>query len=749
MNFKLPIVLIFSFLFLTTYSRAEKRKIFAKKVSEEIVLDGQITESFWDEAQVSSDFVQYSPRDSILAELQSEFRVAYDDKYIYIAAKMEDISSKKFIVGDLKRDFRGGSIDYMSFTFDTFQDETNGYMFGLSPFGVQREALLSNGGEGSYSMGGGGSGGISWFNINWNTKWFSEVKLYEGYWIAEFKIPFNSIRYKEGSKVWNFNSYRGNSKINENSVWTIIPLGYSVANLSMTGEIEFEYPLKKSSQNLVLIPYVSGSGIRNKVSLPKRDFNFDAGLDFKMALSSSLNLDLTFNPDFSQVEVDEQRTNLTRFELFLPEKREFFTDNADLFSNLGSRESRPMFTRRIGIARDSTTSQYVQNPIIYGAKLSGKLSEDLRIGVLNMQTSKLSNSGIPSYNYGMAVLEKNVLKNSSISSFIINKQSLFNDESKDYAHELDEFNRVIGFESKLQSNNTRFISQLYYHQSLEKDNKANSNSYGINASYEKRNYETNIYFYGVGENFNPEVGFVPRKDYLFLSPSFQYKFIPENSSINTHGPGIDYEFYRNKLNGLTDYDIDIDYNFRFKSSAYLVLKTNLIYTKLLYDFDPSRSDGVALAANSDYNYTNYTFYFRSSERKLFSLRLNGKAGKFFNGNIKNIGGTINYKAPPFLNVELGSQYNNLVFPSPYSSADFFSLDSKIDISFSKDLFLSTYLQYNNQLDNINLNARFQWRFQPLSDMFLVYTDNYYAENPLFMNLKNRSFAFKLNYWINI
>ena len=142
---------------------------------------------------------------------------------------------------------------------------------------------------------------------------------------------------------------------------------------------------------------------------------------------------MTFNPDFSQVEVDEQRTNLTRFELFLPEKREFFTDNADLFSNLGSRESRPMFTRRIGIARDSTTSQYVQNPIIYGAKLSGKLSEDLRIGVLNMQTSKLLNSGIPSYNYGMAVLEKNVLKNSSISSFIINKQSLFNDESKDYA----------------------------------------------------------------------------------------------------------------------------------------------------------------------------------------------------------------------------------------------------------------------------------------------------------------------------
>ena len=749
MKLKIYFILFFSFSLIEGYSMSEKRKIFAKKISEEIILDGEITESFWEEAQVTSDFVQYSPRDSIQAQLQSEFRVAYDDKFLYIAAQMEDISEKKFIIGDLKRDFFGGSVDYMSFTFDTFQDETNGYMFGISPFGVQREALLSNGGEGSYNSGGGSRGGSSWFNINWNTKWYSEVKLHDGYWIAEFKIPFNSLRYKEGTKVWNFNSYRGNSKINENSVWTIIPLGFTPANLSMTGEIEFEFPLEKSSQNLVFIPYMSGSGIRNKVSLPEKDFNFDAGLDIKMALSSSLNLDLTFNPDFSQVEVDEQRTNLTRFELFLPEKREFFTDNADLFSNLGSRESRPMFTRRIGIAKDTTTSQYVQNPIIYGAKLSGKLSEDLRIGVLNMQTAKLSSSGIPSYNYGMAVVEKNILKNSTISGFIINKQSLFNDDSKDYAHDLDNFNRVFGFESKLQSNNTRFKSQLYYHHSLENENNPNSNSYGVNASYEKRNFESNIYFYAVGENFNPEVGFVPRKDYIFLSPSFQYKFLPENSSINTHGPGVDYEFYRNRLNSLTDYDIDIDYNFRFKSSAYLVFKTNLLYTKLLYDFDPSRSDGVALPASSEYNYTNYTFYFRTSERKLFSLRLNGKIGDFFNGDIKNIGGTLNYKFPPFLNIEVGSQYNNLIFPDPYSSANFFSLNSKINVSFSKDLFLSTYLQYNNQIDNINLNARFQWRFQPLSDFFLVYTDNYYAENPLFMNLKSRSFAFKLNYWINI
>ena len=749
MIYKFFLTILLCLINISIYSQTEKRKVFAKKVNQEVVLDGEMNELFWSETIPSSNFVQYFPRDTVSAELDTEFRVAYDDKFLYIFAKMEDISTKKFILGDLKRDFFGGSIDYISFTFDTFQDETNGYNFGLSPYNIQREALLSDGGEGNFSSSGSSRGGLSSFNINWNTKWYSGAKIFEGYWTSEFKIPLNSIRFKAGSKLWNFNSHRGNSKVDEGSIWSPIQLGFSPVNLSTTGILEFEFPLEKSSQSIVLIPYLSGSGIRNKVSEPNKDFNFDAGLDTKLALSSSLNLDLTINPDFSQVEVDEQRTNLTRFELFLPEKREFFTDNGDLFSNLGSREARPMFTRRIGIARDTTTSQYVQNPILFGAKLSGKINDGLRIGILNMQTAKLSSSGIPSYNYGMAVLEKNILQNSKISAFLINKQSLFNNKSIEYAHDLNNFNRVYGFESKLQSNNTKFKSELYYHQSLENESFSGANSYGLNASYDDRNFETNIYFWGVGENFNPEIGFVTRKDYVFLSPSFQYKFLPKNNSLNNHGPGIDYEFYRNKVNGITDYDIDIDYNFRFRSSAYIVVKTNIIYTQLLEDFDPSRSDGVPLEAFSEYNYINHRFYLGSSQRKVFSFRLNGRTGEFFNGNIKNIGGTITYKLPPFLNLSLGSQYNNLNFPEPYSDAKFFSLNSKINISFSSDLFLSTYLQYNNQINNINLNAKLQWRFQPLSDIYLVYTDNYYAENPLFLNLKNRSFAFKINYWINI
>jgi len=751
-SYILTFFLIFSVV-LFGFSQTKKlsdKKILAKKINEEIKLDGELNESFWKDAEIKSNFFQYSPRDSISAILDSEFRIAYDDKYLYLAAKMEDIPEKKFIVGDLKRDFWGGSTDYIAFTFDTFKDQSNAYNFGISPYGIQREALISDGGEGSYShSGGGGRGGISWFNINWNTKWYSGAKVHDGYWICEFKIPFNSIRYKPGSKTWNLQVYRGNSKVMERSVWTSIPSGFSPANLSMTGTLEFEFPLEKSSRSLVMIPYISSSGINNKIEPTSKEFDLDLGLDMKLALSSSINLDLTFNPDFSQVEVDEQRTNLTRFELFYPEKREFFIDNADLFTNFGSRASRPMFTRRIGIAKDTTTSQYVQNPIIYGAKLSGKINESLRIGVLNMQTAQLSSSGIPSFNYGMAVLEKKILSNSKISAFIVNKQALFNSDDKEYSIDPNHYNRVFGFETKLQSKDTKWKTEWFYHQSLEKENPNEANAYGINFSYDSPNIEANSYFYGVGENYNPEVGFVPRRDFIFFSPSFQYKFYPKNNSLNRHGPGIDYEFYSNDANGITDYDIDLDYNITFNSDASLTLKSNIKYTLLLYDFDPSRSGGEPLPTLSDYNYSNYTFWFRSNQRKKFFYSLNGKFGEFFNGDISTIGGSVSYKIPPYFNVSLSSQYNNLNFPQPYSSAEFFTLSSKINVSFSKDLFFSTYLQYNNQIDNININARLQWRFQPLSDIFLVYTDNYYAKNPLFMNVKNRSFAFKINYWLNL
>ena len=159
-----------------------------------------------------------------------------------------------------------------------------------------------------------------------------------------------------------------------------------------------------------------------------------------MGLSSSLNLDITINPDFSQVEVDEQRTNLTRFELLYPEKREFFIENSDLFSDLGDYRNKPFFSRRIGLSYDSTQSKYVENPIIFGAKLSGKLGENYRVGFLNMQTQKMTSISQPSINYGMAVIERRIFSNSRISTFLINKQPLNNERN----FLSKSFNRVAG-----------------------------------------------------------------------------------------------------------------------------------------------------------------------------------------------------------------------------------------------------------------------------------------------------------------
>ena len=179
-------------------------------------------------------------------------------------------------------------------------------------------------------------------------------------------------------------------------------------------------------------------------------------MDLKVGLTSSLNLDIAINPDFSQVEVDEQRTNLTRFELLYPEKREFFIENSDLFSDVGDYRNRPFFSRRIGITYDSTQEQYIQNPIIFGAKLSGKIGENYRVGILNMQTQKLSSINQQGINYGMAVIERRIFSNSRISTFLINKQPLNNQNFIPQS-----FNRVAGVELKLLSDNTNFSSDFY------------------------------------------------------------------------------------------------------------------------------------------------------------------------------------------------------------------------------------------------------------------------------------------------
>ncbi|MDL5051424.1 DUF5916 domain-containing protein [Oscillatoria amoena NRMC-F 0135] len=282
-----------------------------KKALQPIKIEGKLDDADWQQAQRADNFWEQFPYDSAAASTQTEVMMAYDDHNIYVAAVCYDTFAGNFVVSSLKRDFSYATNDAFMVYIDPFNDKINGFCFGVNPYGAQLEALLQNGGS---------------FDItsNWDNKWFSEVKRYEGYWVAEFRIPFKTLRYKEGIMQWGVNFSRNNLKINEGSCWNRVPRNFNVSSLAYTGKLLWDVPPPVAGQNISLIPYAITRYAENFKAGTNGQHTINAGMDAKIAVTPSLNLDLTVNPDFSQVDVDRQVTNLSRFSLFFPEQRQFF-----------------------------------------------------------------------------------------------------------------------------------------------------------------------------------------------------------------------------------------------------------------------------------------------------------------------------------------------------------------------------------------------------------------------------------------
>ncbi len=359
-----------------------------------------------------------------------------------------------------------------------------------------------------------------------------------------------------------------------------------------------------------------------------------------------------------------------------------------------------------------------------------------------MQTQKLSSINQSAINYGMAIIERRILTNSRISSFLINKQPINNN-----ANLSQSFNRVAGIELNLLSTNTSFSSDLFINKTFDNLKTKNTYSYGGNIMFNNSRLRVMNYFSKVAENYNPEVGFIMRKNFFFYSPSIRYLFYPSSGIINNHGPEIDYEFYNHPIHGYSDKKFELKYSISLNNRSGFNFQFQREYTLLLYDFDPTRTGIDYLPSDSRYNYSRGSISYNSNSQRLFSFKLNSSLGEFFNGNLYNYGVSLNYRIVPFVNIDL-SYSNNKILLS-YANSNLSSYSSRVEVSFNTELFLTTFFQYNSQIDNINLNTRLRWNFKPLSDIYIVYTDNYFAKGSNFFDLKNRSLALKLNYWINI
>ncbi len=715
-----------------------------KKTKGAITLDAEMKEADWMEAEVADHFRQYFPFDSSYAIAPTEVRMMYDDHFIYVYAVMRSLGPRSYITPSLKRDFRGEANDGFTVNIDTYKDRTNAFQFGVNPFGVQREGLISNGGAVSEDL-----------SLNWDNKWYSAAKIYDDRWECELAIPFKTIRFKQGLDSWYLNFYRIDSKYTERSAWAPVSRAYPIFNLAANRELIWDEPLKNPGSNFSIIPYAAGKIDRNFEQGTPTEQKPDFGMDAKVAVGPALNLDLTVNPDFSQVEVDQQVTNLDRFEIFYPEKRQFFLENADLFGNFGYSNMRPFFSRRIGVTRDPSTGQNIQNRIYGGARLSGKINNNWRLGVLNMQAAEDKKVNLPSINYSVAAVQRRLFARSNVGLIMINKQAFHDVNSTNVDLLPDQYNRMVGMDFNLASKDNRWNGKAFYHRSFDQNKKDSTYAATIAFVYQVPKLEIDLTAQEVGANYNPEVGYVRRTHFKRIAPELYYNIYPKSKIINNHGPGTDVDFIGNELYGLTDWDANLWYRIKFQNTASFFIRLRRDYVYLFSAFDPSGSSGLQLAKGTGYYYNSTIINYQSNARKRFYYNFQSRIGQYYNGHRQNIDGSMSYRFQPHAVISVDFSVNRIRLPKPYNSSNLLLIGPKFDITFSRKLFWTTYLQYNNQINNLNINSRLQWRFKPVSDFFLVYTDNYFAEANRNGDLiylgqpKLRAVVAKFTYWINL
>lgn len=682
-----------------------------KKAQSVIKIDGIIEEADWLNAQKANNFYRVLPIDTGFAFQQSEILMTYDEKAFYLAFTFNDTVEGKRIMESFRRDFTFYNNDNFLGFFDTFLDQTNGFTFGISASGAKWDGVM-HGGAGS--------------NLNWDCKWESKVKHYDDKWTAEMRVPFKSIRFPSGSQVWNVNFSRLDLKTNEKSSWAPVPRQFPTSSLAYAGILKFEEPLPKSKMMYSLIPYVFGSYSNDYEAGTGAQYKKDFGFDAKIGISSSMNLDLTYNPDFAQVEVDQQVTNIDRFELFFPEKRQFFLENSDLFADFGAHSATPFFSRRIGL----------DAPVLAGARLSGKIGNDWRIGFMNMTTQKTSD--FLARNFTVASIQKKVFARSNFGFIFVNKEYL------DKPENTEQFNRVAGFDYNLASKNNFWSGKFYYHRSFQPNNPDKQYSQGASINYSSKNIQAKLYQRSVGENYKAETGFVTRTGYNHFSPEITYLFVP-NKWVLSHGIKFESDRYFNNEYHKIDQENTLSYQFSFQDRSSLSVGIQDVFIELQKDFDPTHVSDNYLEAGSKYNFSGAFATYTSTRKTLINWKATAGKGSFYNGEIQYVLGEVGWRYQPFINFSVNFNYTDMQLPQPFEHTKFWLIGPKLDVTFTDKLFWSTFVQYNEQIDNVNINTRLQWRYQPVSDIFVVYTDNYI---PGSWNSRNRAVVLKMTYWFN-
>lgn len=708
----------------------------ALKTRESVKIDGELNEPLWNAIKPSENFWQHWPSDKDKAQRRTEVRMAYDEFFIYIAATCFDstASAENYTIQTLKRDQRFWDSDGFSVLLDPLGQATNGFLFGVNSYNVQSEGLIATNNP---------------VNFEWDNRWLSATQRHADRWTVEMAIPFKTLRFEAKRKNWAINFIRNDIKANQYHTWAWVPVNFEGYDLGYTGSLFFSDELPNPTTNISLIPYTTASFKQNTITDGRISSSANAGFDAKFGLTPSLNLDVTVNPDFSQVEVDRQVTNLTRFSIFLPERRTFFLENDDLFSGYLYPELRPFYSRRIGLDNEGNAI-----PIIGGVRLSGNIDKKSRLGLMNIQTA--GKGDFAAQNYTAASFQRRVLKRSYVKGYFLNRQGLLSSEQKQ-ADPLSAYGRNSGVEAVYTNDEGSLSAWGGYHLSwkpgISKDN------YIKNAGFQYAGRSLNgfVDINLVGTNYYADMGFVQRiENYDAARDSIirlgfnqgytelNYNIYPKKGKVNQHVIGFENFLVYNPNGALNERSGQLRYFIEFKNTSAVRLRWENTDTRLLFTTQFTEKDPLPVGK---YEYNQFNAAYQSDSRKKVVFNYSARAGKLYSGDYQQYIAGITYRAQPWGNFTLDFERNLLKFKEAYGEARLFLIAPRIEINFSNSLFWTTFVQYNTQRNNFNINSRLQWRYKPMSDVFLVYTDNYFSDP--FLKNKNRAFVFKANYWLNL
>jgi hypothetical protein len=534
----------------------------------------------------------------------------------------------------------------------------------------------------------------------------------------------------------------------------------------------------KKAKNFAFIPYVSGigsQGLQGKQSSLNDPItaNPKVGFDAKLALSRSLNLDITMNPDFAQVDVDVQQVNLTRYSLFFPERRQFFIENSDLFANFGFRQIRPFFSRRIGLGANGPV------PILGGVRMSGKLGSNLRIGAMNIttQSQDLGTLGVlPGVNYTVLSAQKKVFSASNVAMILVHDQKIgklveFRDRNGNWSKTAD-YSTVAGTEFNLLTKGNLwagkgFVQKSFYPGLGVKEGFAHAtwlryrslNWTGMwNHEYVSKEFSARTGFVPRTDNFDPISGKIIKYDYWRLEPMLTYNYYPKRNAVVNHFGLVasNSSYYDSSFHG-TESESEVGLDVNFQNSSVFHLSLDHSYYDLFLPFDPLDEGNYFFGK---YEWTAVHTEFTSNNRKPLSGFVEASYGGYFMGKKYEFGGNLSYRVKglgkrklPLLLFNANWNHINVVMSDSQTSA-INLIGFKTEYSINTNTYLTGFLQYNTQSEKMNVNVRFQWRYRPMSDFFLVYSQNYdqfqsvLPNRNAYLGASYRTLAAKWVYWFN-